>query len=63
MEITPEEAKAKIKELRGKLTLIDEIIENHQQQIKYYTLLKEALSQKIDIAEKNLEEYINGGKS
>lgn len=55
MEINPKEAKAKLKELRGKLTLIDEIIENHQKQIKYYTLLKEALSQKIDIAEKNLE--------
>lgn len=62
MEIKPEEAKAKLKELRGKLTLIDEIIENHKEQIKYYLLLKEALSQKIDIAEKNLEEYINGGK-
>ena len=62
MEINPELAKAKIKELRGKLGLIDEIIENHKEQIKYYSLLKEALSQKLDIAEKNLEEYENGGK-
>lgn len=58
MEITKE----KIKELRGKLSVIDEIIENHKEQIKYYQLLKEALSQKIDIMEKQVEENENGGK-